>query len=158
MSAEQVTCWMCRQPLVYCRCKRQKTQSSLAQAPGSAFVRLFKPQFAPLVESGQKCQTVRPTPRRMPNPGDKISLRTWTGKPYRSKQRVLRESVIVRVEPFDLDAMRLWPKESRHTFARADGFEGWPEMLAWFIREHGYPFVGITIHWQNAKLSHGGGQ
>ena len=42
-------------------------------------VKLFKPQFSPLVESGLKLQTVRPTPKRMPKPGDRISLREWTG-------------------------------------------------------------------------------
>ena len=111
-------------------------------------VRMFKPQFARLVESGAKCQTVRPTPKRMPKPGDRISLRMWTGKPYRSKQRVLRESVIAAVEPFDLDAMRLWRESDRDAFARADGFGDWPEMLQWFISTHGYPFKGVVIFWQ----------
>jgi hypothetical protein len=116
-------------------------------------VRMFKPQFAPLVEAGTKCQTVRPTPKRMPKAGDRISLRIWTGKPYRSKQRVLRESVITSVEPFDLDAMRLWKENDREAFARADGFGDWPEMLQWFITTHGYPFVGVVIKWHNEKLT-----
>lgn len=34
------------------------------------FVRLFHPRFAGLVESGAKLQTVRPSPKRMPKPGD----------------------------------------------------------------------------------------
>jgi len=38
-------------------------------------VRLFKPQFAPKVASGEKRQTVRPTPKRIPYLGDRISLR-----------------------------------------------------------------------------------
>lgn len=54
------------------------------------FVRLFKPEFAAKVLSGEKCQTVRATPKRMPTPGDRISCRAWTGAPYRSKQRILR--------------------------------------------------------------------
>lgn len=33
------------------------------------FVRMFQPQFAARVESGQKRQTVRVTPKRMPTPG-----------------------------------------------------------------------------------------
>ncbi len=111
------------------------------------FVRMFKPQFAPKVESCEKLQTVRPTPKRMPRPGDQISLRAWTGKPYRSKQRVLGEAVVKKVEAFDLDAMRLWKECDREAFAHADGFCDWPEMLSWFIREHGYPFTGIVIYW-----------
>lgn len=51
----------------------------------ASFVRMFKPHFALLVESGAKAQTVRPTPKRMPKPGDRISLRCWSGAPYRSK-------------------------------------------------------------------------
>ncbi len=109
---------------------------------------MFKPQFAPKVESGEKLQTVRPVPKRLPKPGDEISLREWTGKPYRSKQRVLRESVITKVEPFDLDAMRFWSRHERDVFARADGFYDFPEMLSWFIREHGYNFKGIVIYWE----------
>jgi hypothetical protein len=58
---------------------------------------MFKPQFADLVEAGTKLQTVRPVPSRLPGPGDTISLRTWTGKPYRSKMRLLREARIKEV-------------------------------------------------------------
>lgn len=111
-------------------------------------VRLFQPRFAPLVESGAKRQTIRPTPNRMPKVGDAISLREWCGKPYRSRQRLLRASVITRVEPFDLDAMRLDEPTKRDAFARADGFADWPDMLAWFVQTHGLPFRGILIAWK----------
>lgn len=111
-------------------------------------VRLFQPRFASLVESGVKLQTLRKTPKRMPKVGSKISLRVWTGNPYRSKQRVLKESIITRVEPFDLDAMRLDEPAKRDAFARADGFADWADMLAWFVQTHGLPFRGILIAWQ----------
>ena len=115
-------------------------------------VRMFKPQFAPLVEAGTKCQTVRPTPKRMPKLGDLISLRCWLDKPYRSKQRVLRESIIktvasceitetgVRVGPFD---------ENPDDFARADGFRDFEAMKSWFNETHGLPFRGILLKWPN---------
>jgi len=32
-------------------------------------------------------------------------------------------------------------------FARADGFEGWPAMRAWFEARHGLPFIGLHIEW-----------
>jgi hypothetical protein len=127
-------------------------------APRS-FVRLFKPRFAALVEAGTKTQTVRPTPKRMPKPGDIISLRTWTGKPYRSKQRTLRESVITRVALMRIDAKRYiwtqvnplkWQTEDS-TFARLDGFADEAEMCDWFAHEHGLPFAGVLICWQNTK-------
>lgn len=135
--------------------------AGLGQSLGSAFfVRLFKPQFALLVELGQKCQTVRPVPKRTPKPGDRISLRCWTDKPYRSKQRVLRESVISGVKKFRLRQLSGkmcmsiddWPLSEwdAEGFARADGFTSLPEMAEWFQNTHGLPFEGIVIYWQNA--------
>ena len=41
-------------------------------------VRMFKPQFAPLVKAGTKRQTIRPVPKRLPQPGDLESWREWT--------------------------------------------------------------------------------
>lgn len=127
----------------------------------SHFVRLFKPRFAALVESGAKLQTVRPTPMRMPRPGDTISLRTWTGKPYRSKMRVLRESVVTVVAPVHINEFgisHVGPiksyapqtgelKAGYEAFARADGFKDFAEMRDWFLAEHGLPFTGIVIFW-----------
>jgi hypothetical protein len=119
------------------------------------FVRMFKPQFAGLVERGEKLQTVRLTPKRMPKAGDKISLRCWTGKPYCSKQRVLREATITRVDTFSIDTfptmrindIRLKYRSACDEFARADGFADYPALLEWFHATHGLPFEGIVIHW-----------
>jgi hypothetical protein len=125
------------------------------------FVRMFKPQFASLVESGAKCQTVRPTPKRIPKAGDLISLRCWTGAPYRSKQRVLREATIVAVRTihfagyfFDGGPRDAANKEiCLNDFAKADGFSSWREMVEWFDETHGLPFEGIVIHWSNALFT-----
>lgn len=126
---------------------------------GSAsFVRLFKPQFAALVESGEKRQTIRPTPKRMPMTGDKISLRAWTGKPYRSKQRVLREAIVSEVHPVRIDKVSfnldgLWlSTDSENLLAKLDGFKDATEMRAWFAETHGLPFEGVLICWQNAEI------
>lgn len=125
------------------------------------FVRMFKPQFAPAVELGEKLQTVRPTPKRMPRPGDRISLRAWTGAPYRSKQRVLREAVISSVSPIEIfwdyyRTMNAWGKwtwfEDRSAldaFARQDGFAGWDELTDWFSSTHRLAFRGVLICWSN---------
>ncbi|WP_157837108.1 ASCH domain-containing protein [Geminisphaera colitermitum] len=126
---------------------------------------MFKPRFAALVESGAKLQTVRPKPKRMPQAGDAISLRCWTGLPYRSKQRVLREATIsqvseiviaaegispIRVEPLGTSgALNYWP--SPDVFAHADGFADWPEMREWFATTHGLPFAGIIIFWDTSE-------
>lgn len=124
----------------------------------ASFVRMFKPRFAPLVKSGKKTQTVRPKPKRMPKAGDRISLREWIGKPYRSKQRVLRESEISAVEKITLcDTGRellvgignksLKPEEL-NAFAAADGFKDGIELFTWFEATHGLPFEGIVIYWK----------
>lgn len=119
-------------------------------APAS-FVRLFQPRFAALVEAGTKTQTVRPWPSRMPKAGDKISLRAWTGKPYRSKQRVLREAVITACLPVDISEHSVAVNscvEICDDFARADGFLNFNDMAAWFQEVHGLPFYGVLIRWE----------
>jgi hypothetical protein len=122
-------------------------------------VRMFKPEFAPLVESGAKCQTVRPTPKRRPQAGDRISLRMWTGKPYRSKQRLLQEAEIVSVNNISfcdtgrellviVNGHELHP-EQINEFAKADGFKDGIAMFNWFEATHGLPFEGVLIKWRN---------
>lgn len=121
-------------------------------------MRMFKPQFSAMVERGEKLQTIRPKPVRMPATGDSISLRAWTGKPYRSKQRVLRVATITRVSIVRIERDRIaindvpfgnWKlgAEWMGDFARADGFESWEALAAWFAAEHGLPFEGILIQW-----------
>lgn len=124
-------------------------------------VKMFKPKFSPLVEQGAKKQTMRPTPKRPPpKVGTVISLREWTGKPYRSKQRVLLESVITKVEEVWFNGVTLLfgeeiknttallPSATQEAFAQADGFSCLREMAQWFEETHGLPFKGIVIHWR----------
>lgn len=124
------------------------------------FVRMFQPRFAPMVEDGTKRQTVRRVPKRVPEPGDLISLREWTGKPYRSKQRVLKEAVVERVERITITSdgiVRRSPgshlfvisnEMKLDQFAREDGFGCWRSMKRWFVDQHGLPFEGIVIYWK----------
>ena len=112
---------------------------------------MFKPQFADAVENGTKLQTVRTRPKRMPKPGDKISCRAWTEKPYRSKHRILRESVITKVSMFEMSDSSITVAsyaEPCEDFAKADGFASFSEMVDWFRRTHGLPFEGIVITWK----------
>lgn len=126
------------------------------------FVRMFKPRFAGLVAAGVKEQTVRPVPKRMPKAGDEISLRMWTGKPYRSKQRVLAEALITKVETFELwvenPRVPRWnwkfivggkelDQDEWARFSRADGFDFTTDLIDWFAENHELPFTGIVIHW-----------
>jgi hypothetical protein len=79
-----------------------------AQAPAARFVRMFKPRFARLVETGEKLQTIRPMPKRLPEIGDHLSLREWTGKPYRSKQRTLCEAIVIHVARITIHEGHYW--------------------------------------------------
>ncbi len=130
------------------------------RAKAGTVVKMFMPQFAPLVRSGAKLQTCRPTPKRMPKVGQRISLRQWAGKPYRSKQVVLRESVITQVQSIWFNGVTIIlgdPKsgpvlagDDARDFAQADGFENLRAMGQWFAEQHGTdkPFVGIVIKWR----------
>lgn len=115
------------------------------------FVRMFKPRFAPLVKSGRKRQTVRPSPARMPRRGDLISLRMWAGRPYASRHVVLREAEIVDVQPVcieDVGVLVGGRGVDAESFAKADGFDCFAEMLDWFRAEHRADgFQGIVIFW-----------
>ena len=117
---------------------------------------MFQPQFAPLVEAGTKRQTIRPTPKRMPQVGECESWREWTGKPYRSKQRELAKVIITDVMLISLSKKRcgcfgvrcpsrLWKSTTLEEFALADGFNSVEQMRQWFIENHGLPFRGILI-------------
>ena len=114
-------------------------------------VRMFKPQFATLVEAGTKRQTIRPVPKRTPKAGDIESWREWTGAPYRSKTRELAVVKLVSVYPvtvgwetMDIDGRTLTLGEEK-ALAERDGFKSPTEMRHWFKMIHGLPFTGILI-------------
>jgi len=118
---------------------------------------MFKTQFAPMVASGAKRQTIRPVPKgRRPQEGDVESWREWSGLPYRSKQRELAKvqltevcKIRLRDDGFDglrvITPGRVWPKFSVDELARADGFPSITAMRRWFVDQHGLPFDGILI-------------
>jgi hypothetical protein len=116
---------------------------------------LFQNQFAAKVESGEKLQTVRARRKHPVKPGDWLSLRMWSGKPYRSRQMKLRLSVCSKVEEVAIDEYGLlWLNafpcvdKVADAFARADGFDSYESMLEWFKQTHGLPFVGQVTHWE----------
>lgn len=120
----------------------------------SRFVRMFKPRFAAMVANRTKRQTVRPTPKRMPKPGDIFDARAWTGKPYRTKHVRILESPIVAVRKVSITPAgisidgRILHHMEEEEFGMADGFSSAREMCDWFRNEHGLPFSGICIMWK----------
>ena len=103
----------------------------------------------------------------MPKQGDSISLREWTGKPYRSKQRIIREATVTRTrrveiwpmaEVIALDGQKLGYDETLN-FAQADGFVDHWDLFQWFTEEHGPDkFEGIVIYWQKRRSQRSGGR
>jgi hypothetical protein len=128
----------------------------MAELPGCGMrVILFQDRFAAKVKDGSKWHTIRKSARC--RKGDQLSLRRWTGRPYRSRQEVLREAECLSVLPIALgygthaDGIRLGETEidtsARAELARGDGFACATDMLDWFREVHGLPFVGEIIYW-----------
>ena len=120
-------------------------------------VLLFQSRFAAMVASGTKCQTIRPIRKRPIWPGDRLLLRTWTGKPYRSPQKDLREAVCTDVQAIHIDETH-----SEYVFSvggqeldviawallsRKDGFACTSDLMVFFREVHGLPFDGVLIRW-----------
>jgi hypothetical protein len=113
---------------------------------------MFQDRFAAKVADGAKRQTIRKTARC--KVGDTLSLRRWSGKPYRSKQAVLREAVVERVREVEINHYDVFVDEERFPgqhLAVLDGFKDFEEMRDWFSTVHGLPFRGQLIQWSNAQ-------
>ena len=122
---------------------------------GDMKVLMFQNGFAEMVKNGTKKQTIRRLGKREIKAGDILSLRRWTGKPYRSKQEVLKETkcfasaqitiftdeVLLTFLGFDIDV-------KKEHLAQMDGFSSWSDMLTWFKKTHGLPFEGNLIRWE----------
>lgn len=114
----------------------------------------FQKRFAPLIESGQKCQTIRAerVDGRQPcKLGDRLVL--YTG--MRSKNcRRLAEVRCIEVHTIRIDRS-YWGLNvhigldavDAEAQARADGFENADDMADWFEETHGLPFRGLLIRW-----------
>jgi hypothetical protein len=112
----------------------------------------FKKEFARLVESGEKRQTIRPTARC--KPGDKLQL--YTGMRTKSCRK-LRDATCTTVSGIQVgnctivlggESLSLARCEA---MARADGFEGVDAFVAFFRQQYGLPFTGKVIEWAPAQ-------
>lgn len=117
-------------------------------------VLMFKPQFAEAVHEGTKKQTVRPERKNPIKLNQELSLRQWTGLPYRSKQIILREAICTETAKINITAEReilLDGKELEPLdvwlLAVADGFYSEVGLFEFFEKTHGLPFTGTLIKW-----------
>ena len=121
---------------------------------------MFQPRFAPKVESGEKCRTIRLCRKNKVKVGNLASLRQWTGKPRQRPQRILREALVTKVTPIliTLGSVFVGGKELGYTaemkFAQADRFESGQDLRNWFTQTYGFPFVGEMIEWANNSDDH----
>lgn len=93
--------------------------------------------------------------------GEALSIRVWSGKPCRSKQREILRARVTEVRPIKIEEftvsldspalVTLMNLRRLEDLARADGFASWPEMREWFRSVHGLPFQGVLIRWEPLK-------
>lgn len=122
----------------------------------------FQAQFADLVASGEKRQTIRAPRKRPISVGDE--LRLYTGMrtkacrllgvvtcekvtPVRIERLGSGASPILTIDGVCVAIAHNCPWDTERRFARADGFKNWREMCEWFDRTHGLPFEGVVIRW-----------
>ena len=121
----------------------------------------FQKQFAPLVERGEKTQTIRALRKtRHARVGERVQL--YTGMRTKACRKLVEpDPVCVAVERVVIDQFvvlvdgRALSKRAANDFAKADGFLDFPAMRDWFKRTHELPFEGVLIKW---KVSSDGGQ
>lgn len=121
---------------------------------------MFQDRFADKVESGLKPHTIRKARKRPIAVGDRLSLRKWLGKPYRSKQKILRESECKDVREIEITNHGFYINRGTNwlilgndwceRLAKKDGFANAREMIQWFDDTHGLPFIGNLIEWSVA--------
>lgn len=110
----------------------------------------FQKRFAPLVESGEKRQTIRPVgKRRHARPGDALQL--YTGMRTKSCRK-LRDETCKTIEPIVINPSGdIYISEGLVTnpivTAKRDGFETVEDFIAFFRDTHGLPFQGFLVRW-----------
>jgi len=116
----------------------------------------FQKEFAELVRTGQKTQTIR-TLRKYPV---KVGERLYLYVGLRTKKcEKLGEGICTRIMEIQINKNSvvevncvLYPNID-HLDKRAhdDGFSSWEEMRDWFDKMHGIPFEGVLIKWYLVK-------
>lgn len=114
----------------------------------------FSPQFAGLVQTGAKRQTIRKIRKRPIRRGDRLYLYTGQRTPNATLLRVevcngVSQVCIGEVHGrtvIEINGRKLRPDEAKR-LAVADGFDNADGMVNWFRLRHGLPFYGVMIRW-----------
>ena len=117
----------------------------------------FQKRFAHLVESGEKCQTIRKhrkDGRATARVGDRLYL--YTGMRTRGCRKI-GEAVCTQTASIVIDdthavfldhQIQTIPETT--ALAQRDGFAGFYSMMEWFEETHDMPFDGMLIEWRPA--------
>lgn len=124
----------------------------------------FKSEFVVAIDAGEKRRTIRRV-RKVGNPEPGKPLQLYSGMRTKDCEKI-RDATCTRVRPViinhmgvRLDGRQLYagdapayqggpdPDQFDGDFARADGFNSFPDMAAFFAREYGLPFEGQLIEW-----------
>lgn len=114
----------------------------------------FKSQFAPLIETGHKTQTIRSIgKRRPPVPGEELQL--YTGQRTKYCRKLLSPdplclSVTLILIHYELGIKlddRWLTRDECEALAVADGFDSYSAFFRFFKDTHGLPFKGVLIQW-----------
>ena len=109
---------------------------------------LFQRQFRAPILAGIKITTWRRPWKngRFYREGEDLSLRCWSGAPYRSKQELFATARVRFVIPVTVSRRGVHRTDDgnamdRRQVARREGFRNWTEMRQWFETHHGLPAV-----------------
>lgn len=113
----------------------------------------FKAEFAKAVAAGEKTQTIRRVRKYPICVGDTLYLKTGQRT---TKCDALGEGICTSVTPIRITDMGAIVDQkvpvllgSRlNDIAKADGFQDWARLRAWFERQYGLPFDGVIITWR----------
>lgn len=123
----------------------------------------FQRRFVDPIRMGRKTQTVRGRRKRHARPGEALQL--YTGMRTKCCELIGR-ATCDKVVPIDLhftegesndfielDGVRLTGARL-FDFARADGFEAWPELREFWRVQHGpvILFEGVMIEWKDLEV------
>ena len=123
---------------------------------------LYNSGLGPKIPTGQKTSTIRCKARC--KPGDELSHRVWTGKPYRSPQQEIHRSICKAVRAvsmelipaghlvISIDGHDLGPQREL-ALAKQEGFDCIADLKAYFIKSaelscDSQPFEGEMIEWE----------
>jgi len=116
----------------------------------------YQKRFAPMVESGEKVQTIRALRKHPIKKGD--TLYHYTGMRTKACRRLLDPTPCLEVLPFTITPVGEWevncylndaliPSWEIEDLALADGFVSASDFVNWFKTTHGLPFYGQIIYW-----------